>query len=84
MLKHHSPAKSGHSKKNKIKKNNCGTCALSVLFVTQAIGVHVQVYIYCTRWRLSLINRYTWIIYYKKRSVGISLYKRVYTDGGVT
>jgi len=44
---------------------------LSVLFVTQAMGVHVQVYIYCTRRRLSLINRYTWKKYYKKRSVGI-------------
>ena len=41
------------------KKKTCGTCALSVLFVTQAIGVQpLQACNYCTRRRLSLINRY--------------------------
>jgi homospermidine synthase len=65
ILKHRSHAKSSHN----IYKKTCGTCALLVLFVTQAIGV--QAYNYCTRRRLSLINRYTWIKCYKKCSVVI-------------
>ena len=66
MLNHHSPAKSGHSIK---KRKLCGTCALSV-WDTSHRGKCTCIHLLQKTW-LSLINRYRWIKYDKKRSVGI-------------